>query len=117
VVQGDSYQEPGKAGGLQKWPGGGLGLSHKVTGKSQTHVTCKPNARRVMYAQLLSHVQLFAAPWTVAHQAPQSTGILQAKILEWVAVPFSRESSQPWDQAWVSCIVGRFFTIRATREA
>lgn len=31
-------------GGLQKWPGGGLGLSHKVTGKSQTHVTCKPDA-------------------------------------------------------------------------
>ena len=74
MVQGDSYQEPGKAGGLQKWPGGGLGLSHKVTGKSQTHVTCKPNARRVMYAQLLSHVQLFAAPWTVAHQAPLSMG-------------------------------------------
>ena len=38
-------------------------------------------------------------------------GILQARILEWVASPFSRGSSQPGDQTWVSCIAGRFFTI------
>ena len=44
-------------------------------------------------------------------------GILQARILEWVAVPFSRISSQRRDQTWVSCIAGRFFTIWATREA
>ena len=35
------------------------------------------------------HVQLFATPWTVAHQAPLFMGILQARILEWVAIPFS----------------------------
>ena len=40
--------------------------------------------------------------------------ILQARILEWVVIPFSRGSSQPWDQTWVSCITGRFFTIWAT---
>ena len=45
----------------------------------------------------LSHVWLFAAPWTVAHQAPLSMGILQARILEWVAMPSSRGSSQPRD--------------------
>ena len=44
-------------------------------------------------------------------------GILQARILEWVANPFSRVPSQPRDQTRVSCIVGRFFTIWATREA
>ena len=44
-------------------------------------------------------------------------GILQARILEWVAFPFSRGSSQPRDQTQVSCIVGRFFTSRTTREA
>ena len=38
-------------------------------------------------------------------------GILQAKILEWVAIPFSRGSSQPRDQTQVSHITGRFFTI------
>ena len=44
-------------------------------------------------------------------------GILQARILEWVAFPFSRGSSQPWDWTQVSCIAGRFFTSWATREA
>ena len=53
-------------------------------------------------AYLLSHVQLFATPWTAARQAPLSTGILQARILEWVAMPSSRESSWPRDQAQVS---------------
>ena len=37
--------------------------------------------------------------------------ILQARILEWVAIPFIRVSSQPTDQTQVSCIAGRFFTI------
>ena len=44
-------------------------------------------------------------------------GILQARILEWISVPFSRGSSQPRDQAQVSRIAGGFFTISATREA
>ena len=44
-------------------------------------------------------------------------GILQARILEWVAVPFSRVSSQPRDQIQLSCIAGRFFTSWATRES
>ena len=43
-------------------------------------------------------------------------GILQARTLEWVAVPSSR-SSQPRDQTQVSCITGRFFTMWSTREA
>ena len=44
-------------------------------------------------------------------------GILQAWILEWVAISFSRGSSQPRDQIPVSWTAGRFFTIWATREA
>ena len=40
-------------------------------------------------------------------------GILQARILEWVAISFSRGSSWSRDWAWVSCIAGRFFTIQA----
>ena len=43
-------------------------------------------------------------------------GILQAWILEWVCISFSRRSSPPRDITWVSCIIGRFFTIWATRE-
>ena len=44
-------------------------------------------------------------------------GILQARILEWVAIPFSRASSRPRDQTQVSHIVGRCFTLWATRES
>ena len=49
--------------------------------------------------------------------SPRSSvhGILQARILEWVAIPFSRGSSRPRDQTWASCIADRFFTIWATR--
>ena len=43
-------------------------------------------------------------------------GILQARILEWVAISFSRVSSQSRDQTWVSHIGGRCFNLWATRE-
>ena len=43
-------------------------------------------------------------------------GILQARVLEWVAFPFSRGSSQPRNQTGVSCIAGGFFTSWAIRE-
>ena len=44
-------------------------------------------------------------------------GILQTRILEWVAISFSRGSSQPRDRTQMFCVAGRFFTIWATREA
>ena len=53
----------------------------------------------------LSHVQLCDPMDYTVH------GILQARILEWVALPFSRESSQPRDRTQVSHIAGRFFTL------
>ena len=47
---------------------------------------------------------------------PEIHEMLQSRILEWVAIPFSRRSSRPRDWAHVSCIVGRFFTVWITRE-
>ena len=44
-------------------------------------------------------------------------GILQARILEWVAISFPRGSPQPRDRTWVSCIASRFFTNCTTRKA
>ena len=44
-------------------------------------------------------------------------GILQARILEWVAIPFLKGSFWPSNGTQVSCIAGRFFTIWVTREA
>ena len=71
----------------------------------------------VTCAWLLSHVWCFATPWTIACQAPLSIEILQARILEWIAMPSSRGSSQLRDWTQVSPIVGRFFTIWTTQEA
>ena len=60
-------------------------------------------------ASLLSHIWPSAIPWTVACQAPLSMGILQGRMLEWVAMPSSRGSlpssrgsSQPRD--WTRCL-------------
>ena len=87
----------------------------------------------------LSRIWLLAIPWTAAYQASLSMGfsrqeywsglplpspwphivhgILQVRILEWVAFSFSRGSSQPRDWTQVFCIAGGFFTSWATREA
>ena len=58
--------------------------------------------------QSLSCIQLFAIPWTIATRllCPLNSPVLQARILEWVAIPFSRASSQLRDQSRVSCIQG-----------
>ena len=59
-----------------------------------------------------------SCPTLTDHSTPGSSvhRILQARILEWVANPFSRGFSQPRDWIWVSCIAGRFFTMWPTRE-
>ena len=56
-------------------------------------------------------------PIDCSPQAPLSMGILQTRILQWVAISFSRGSSQPSDQTQVSLIAGRFFPSWITREA
>ena len=61
---------------------------------------------KVLVAQ--SCLKHFATPWTPGSSVH---GILQARILEWVAIPFSRGSPQPRDPTQVSCIAGGFFTI------
>ena len=43
-------------------------------------------------------------------------GTLQVRVLEWVAISFSRGSCQPRDRTWVPCIAGRFFTVWVTRK-
>jgi len=83
--------------------------------------------RRVLYhwatweahviGPVLSPVRLTATPWTIGRQASLSMGISQARILDWVAMPSSRGSSQSRVQTQVSRIAGGFFTVWATREA
>ena len=64
---------------------------------------------------ILAHVVLVAQscltlcdPMNSSPPGSSVHGILQERILEWVAIPFSRGSSQPRDQTWVSCIILRF---------
>ena len=63
----------------------------------------------------------FTTPWTGAHRAPLSRLLLplisQARILEWVALPFSRGSSQPRDRTHVSCIGRQVLYHWATKAA
>ena len=66
---------------------------------------------------LVTQSCLFVTPLTVSGQAPLSMGFLQIRILEWIDMPSSRGSSQPRDQTQVSCSVGGFFAIWATKEA
>ena len=54
-----------------------------------------------------TRVRLFATLWAVAYQAPLS---MEFSRQEWVAIPFSRGSSQPRNQTQVSHIAGRCFT-------
>ena len=69
---------------------------------------------RVLSNTTVQKHQFFCALWDPMDYIVH--GILQARILEWVAVPFSRGSSKPRDQTQVSRIAGAFFTIWDTRE-
>ena len=68
------------------------------SGSNQTEII---TIRKIMEITC-SIVSNSGEPWTVAHQVPLSMGILQARILEWVAMLSSRVSSQPRDHTQVS---------------
>ena len=63
------------------------------TGTLSSSVTSNYRPHGLWYTRLLAHA------------------ILQARIMDWIAIPFSRLSFQPRDRAWVSCISGEFFRI------
>ena len=67
-----------------------------------------------------SHVQLFVTLWTIACQALPSMGILQARILGWVAMPSSGDLPDPGVEPvslMSPALAGGFFTTSATWEA
>ena len=105
VLQADSVppEPPGKPKGKKMYGAKGEKgqplLHHRVPAKS------------------LSHVRLFVTLWAIARQAPLSMGILQARILEWVASSSSRASPCPRDRtcvSYVSCI-GRWVLYHSCR--
>ena len=70
-----------------------------------------------VHAKLLQSCLSLCDSMACSQPGSSVQGILQARILEWVAISFSRGSSQLRDRTQVFCIEGRFFTIWATREA
>ena len=74
-----------------------------------------PNIYILRYISLLllswlSHVWLFCNPMDRSLPGSSAHGISKVRILEWVAISFSRGSFQPRDQTCVSCLAGGFFT-------
>ena len=88
------------------------GSEIKITGKdlcvcARAHTSCS-----VMSNSLQPHgLQPCSLPGSSVHE------ILQARMLKWVAIVFSKGSSQLRDRTQVSCIAGRFFTAWTTRES
>ena len=100
-------------------------VGYSPQGRKESGMTERQNNKLVKFMNKKMCVCVLVAqlcptlcdPWTVARQAPQSMGILQARILEWIAMLSFRESPQPRDQTPVSHFASRFFTVWATREA
>ena len=73
-----------------------------------------------VYAKLLQSHSTFCNSMYCSPQGSSIHGILQARILEWVAMPFSRGSSWPMNRTLISCgscIAGRVFYLWAAKEA
>ena len=94
-------------------------LSSKRQSKIGKMEKVKSQLLRSVQFSHFSPVQLFVTLWIVALQAPLSMRILQARTLEWVAISYSRRSSQPREQthvSYISCIGRQFFTTSTTWE-
>ena len=76
--------------------------------------SCRERKGEVLVAQLcltLCDSRDCSLPGSSVH------GILQARILEWVTISFSKASSRSRVEPWVSCITGRFFTVWASKDS
>ena len=97
---GRSYSTPEVRGGGQEVRSSGWS-----SGEELPHVQDKKSESEV--TQLCPTL---CGPTHCSPPGPSVHGILQARILEWVAMPSSRGASQPRDRTQVSCIAGGFFT-------
>ena len=91
-----------------------------ITAFTSVQMSTHPKRYKMSHCVCVNHSVMSNSLWPhglyVVLQTPLSMGILQARILKWVAISFSRGSSWPRDRIWVSSITNRFFTIWATTE-
>ena len=88
-----------------------LGFAETVTHQvDKTKFLLYSTENCVQCCLVAKSIQLFHSPMDGSPPGSSVHGISQARILKWVAISFSRGSSQPKDQTHVSCISGKFFT-------
>ena len=96
----------------RRWPG--FNLSGQGTRSHMPQLRVRRSQLEILHAATKiwsSQVKVIQLCWTLYDPMDYTVhGILKARIMEWVALPFSRVSSQPRDRTQVSCIAGRFFT-------
>ena len=98
---------------------GSKGRENAAVGGPKDHSLCPVNAIYYVGASHSRKCWLLSCP-TVCNpmdcrpSGSSVCGILQARILAWIAIPFSRGCSRPRDWTHVSCTVGRFFTVWAS---
>ena len=91
-----------------------------ATGLEKVSFHSNPKERqcqRMLKCEVAQSCSTLCDPMDCSPSGSSVHGILQARILEWVAISFSRGSSQPRDRIQVSRIAGRRFILWATREA
>ena len=104
------WQGLGNGRGVRKWK------VSWVTNPNLSYLVVKSNTD-CMSANLLQWCPTLWDPMDYSLPGSSVHGILQWRLLEWVAISFLRGSSEPRDQTRVSCIAGRFFTVWGTKEA
>ena len=92
-------------------------LKSEIFGQPNTCCICRFPRKKVKWSEVAQSCPTLCDPMDCSLPGSSVHRIFQARVLEWVAISFSRGSSRPGDQTWVSRIVGRRFTVWATREA
>ena len=102
------------------WIPGGWRVANRLQGwRSSSEPSVESVCVRAwaLHAQSLQSCPTLCDPMDCSPPGSSVHEILQARILEWVVISFSRGSSWPRDQTQVSCTGAGFFTVWATREA
>ena len=103
----------------ERWPDSGYILEVKLIGYADgqdVESERKERIKRKKESEVAQSCLTLCDPMDCCLPGSSVHGILQAIVLEWIAIPFSRGSSWPRDWTRVSRIVDRRFTVRATRE-
>ena len=95
----------------------GFGIVNKAEINVFLELSCFSSDPGIKWSEVAQSCLTLCNPVDCSLPGSSVHGILQARILEWVAISFSRGSSQPRDRTWVSRIGGRCFNLSATREA